>query len=347
MDDARRLSPRAESSRAPPNWSSGPSPYGPPHPPPPQKYPERPMEQQRPPMAQHENPHEIADPTTSYPMTSAHLNQSGPPPPQSQHMTSQHQHPPSHHGPPPPHSANPHQQPLPIPLPPPSTVASPAQKRPSSHHRGEMSERDKMLRGEYYLPYTSALMADREQCALAVWQFNNSTNPSMGIPPEDRMKFFRQIFSLRPTHDPTVPPPGPHDPSPDPAFVPNGSVGTGVIVEAPFHCDYGYNVTIGNDVVIGADCRITDTCTVTIGNNVVFSPSVKLVCATYAIDPRERKKGKGRALGRQIIVEDDSWIGSNVTILPGVRVGRCSTVGAGSLLHKVSSGDRVCQLGNC
>ena len=149
------------------------------------------------------------------------------------------------------------------------------------------------------------------------------------------MKFFRQIFSLRPTVDPSAPPLGPHEPPPDPAFVPNGSVGNGVAVEAPFHCDYGYNVTIGNDVVIGADCRITDTCTVTIGNNVVFSPGVKLVCATYAIDPRERKKGKGRALGRQIIVEDDSWIGSNVTILPGVRVGRCSTVGAGSLLHKV------------
>ena len=209
-----------------------------------------------------------------------------------------------------------------------------------------MSERDKMLRGEYYLPYTPALTADREQCALAVWRFNNSTNPANGIPPEDRMKFFRQIFSLRPTSDPTVPLLGPHDPPPDPAFVPNGSVGNGVAIEAPFHCDYGYNITIGNDVVIGADCRITDTCSVRIGNNVVFSPGVKLVCATYAIDPRERKKGKGRALGRQITVEDEAWIGSNVTILPGVRVGRCSTVGAGSLLHKVGCGVQ-CAIQGC
>ena len=149
------------------------------------------------------------------------------------------------------------------------------------------------------------------------------------------MRFFKQILSLRPTADPTAPPPTPHDLPPDSQYVPNGSAGTGVIVEAPFHCDYGYNITIGSDVVIGADCRITDTCSVSIGNNVVFSPGVKLVCATYAIDPRERRKGKGRALGRNIVVEDDAWIGSNVTILPGVRVGRCSTVGAGSLLHKV------------
>jgi acetyltransferase-like isoleucine patch superfamily enzyme len=191
-----------------------------------------------------------------------------------------------------------------------------------------------MLRGEYYLPYTPALMADREQCSTAVWRFNNSSNPANGIPPEDRMRFFSQIVSLRPTQDPASTPHNPHDGPPDPTFTPSGSVGSGVVVEAPFHCDYGYNITIGHNVVIGPDCRISDTCSVTIGDHVVFSPGVKLVCATYAIDPRERKKGKGRALGRNIVIEDDAWIGSNVTVLPGVRVGRCSTVGAGSLLHK-------------
>lgn len=35
-----------------------------------------------------------------------------------------------------------------------------------------------------------------------------------------------------------------------------------------------------------------------------------------------------------IIVEDEVWIGANVTILPGVHIGRCSVIGAGSVVTK-------------
>lgn len=108
-----------------------------------------------------------------------------------------------------------------------------------------------------------------------------------------------------------------------------------MVVEAPFHCDYGYNISIGDDVLIGADCRISDTCSVSIGARCIFSPNVKLVSAGYAIDPRRRMGSQGQALGRNIVIEDDCWIGSNVTILLGVRIGKSSTVAAGSVIHKV------------
>lgn len=35
-----------------------------------------------------------------------------------------------------------------------------------------------------------------------------------------------------------------------------------------------------------------------------------------------------------IIIEDDCWIGSNVTILDGVRIGQGSVIGAGALISK-------------
>ncbi|MCJ1476652.1 Maltose acetyltransferase [Lambiella insularis] len=284
------------------NWSRDPRPY-PSHPPPP-----RYQDMDRPP-AVHEIPHEVPDQINPYHST--------PPHPSHSHQTSR--------------TTTSSSQSAPA-------VAQAAlqnpilTQRPTPHYRVELTEREKMLRGEYYLPYTPALMADREQCTAAVWRFNNSTNPANGNSPEERLRFFKAILSLRPSAEPL--PPTAEGRELDPAYLPVGSVGPGVIVEAPFQCDYGYNINIGSNVIIGPDCRITDTCAVTIGNNVVFSPGVKLVCATYGIDPRERRKGKGRALGRNIIIEDDSWIGSNVTILPGVRVGRSSTVGAGSLICK-------------
>ncbi|KAL8964668.1 MAG: hypothetical protein Q9183_004292 [Haloplaca sp. 2 TL-2023] len=205
--------------------------------------------------------------------------------------------------------------------------------RPSPpQRRNDMVERDKMLKGNYYSPFSPALTQDRENCMAAVWRFNNATNPSHGASPEERQRRFREIMACRPTPEPTPSANGNADAQPN--IMPVGRVGSNVAVEAPFHCDYGYNINIGNDVLIGADCRISDTCSVTIGDRCIFSPNVKLVCATYPIDPRRRQGSSGQALGRNIVIEEDCWIGSNVTILAGVRVGKSSTVGAGSLLHQ-------------
>ena len=219
-----------------------------------------------------------------------------------------------------------------------TALSHPTSLRPSPARRdAHLTEREKMLKGNYYHPFSPALMEDRERCLAATWRFNNATNPSLGASPEERSRLFRAILSLKPSPEPTpitngtdAPPP------PQPMHLPFGSCGSNVVVEAPFHCDYGYNITIGDDVLIGPDCRISDTCSVTIGARCIFSPNVKLVCATYPIDPRRRMGSGGQALGRNIVIEEDCWIGSNVTILAGVRVGKSSTVGAGSLLHQVS-----------
>ena len=193
-----------------------------------------------------------------------------------------------------------------------------------------------MLKGNYYYPFSPALIEDRERCIAAIWRFNNATNPSHGASPEERARLFRAILSIRPSPESMPPMNGVEGANAVASMpLPHGSVGERVVVEAPFHCDYGYNITIGDDVLIGADCRISDTCAVSIGARCIFSPGVKLVCATYPIDPRRRNGSGGPALGRNIVIEEDCWIGSNVTILAGVRVGRSSTVGAGSLLHQV------------
>ena len=36
----------------------------------------------------------------------------------------------------------------------------------------------------------------------------------------------------------------------------------------------------------------------------------------------------------QVVIEDDCWIGSNATILKGVRIGRGSVIGAGAIVSK-------------
>lgn len=46
------------------------------------------------------------------------------------------------------------------------------------------------------------------------------------------------------------------------------------------------------------------------------------------------------ALRAPISVEDDAWIGANVTILPGVRIGRGAVIGGGAVVtHSVGAGE--------
>jgi acetyltransferase-like isoleucine patch superfamily enzyme len=39
-------------------------------------------------------------------------------------------------------------------------------------------------------------------------------------------------------------------------------------------------------------------------------------------------------VSRPVVIEDDAWIGMNAVILPGVRVGKASIVGTGSVVTK-------------
>lgn len=107
-------------------------------------------------------------------------------------------------------------------------------------------------------------------------------------------------------------------------------------VEAPFHADYGTNVRLGEGVFINFNCTIIDTCLVSIGSRTLLAPNVSLYSGTHPLDPDLRNGTNGPESGKPITIEEDVWIGGNVTICPGVTVGRGSTVGAGSVVTKVS-----------
>lgn len=106
-------------------------------------------------------------------------------------------------------------------------------------------------------------------------------------------------------------------------------------VEPPIRIDYGTNVKLGSNVFINFNCTILDTCDVTIGARTLVASNVSFFSGTHPLDPDVRNGTKGPELGGEIHVEEDCWIGGNVTILPGIRIGRGSVVGAASVVTKV------------
>ena len=63
-----------------------------------------------------------------------------------------------------------------------------------------------------------------------------------------------------------------------------------------------------------------------------MGPDVKLYGAGHETSVLSRIKFV--EFGHFIRIEDDCWIGGNVIILPGVTIGRGSTIGAGAVVTK-------------
>src|SRR5665647_755014 len=99
------------------------------------------------------------------------------------------------------------------------------------------------------------------------------------------------------------------------------------------------NLSIGNDVNIPRFAHIFCTdAPLTIGNKVVFGPSPTIVTGNHRIDIVGKNivdsHEKSPENDKEVIIEDDIWIGANVTILMGIIIGRGSVVAAGAVVHK-------------
>ena len=80
--------------------------------------------------------------------------------------------------------------------------------------------------------------------------------------------------------------------------------------------DYTPRVHIGNHVSIAANVTFVPMASANNGQEINTYPYVR-DHLTKAAD---------------IVVEDEVWIGADVTILPGVHIGRCAVIGAGSVV---------------
>lgn len=123
--------------------------------------------------------------------------------------------------------------------------------------------------------------------------------------------------------------------NPDPAADEKLFEKTDPVVDPPISVDHGLNFKVGAGTFINFDTTVLDTCLITIGERVLFGPHIRIYGATHPMDPAERRGLEGPEAGKEIHIEDDVWIGGSAIILAGVRIGRGSTVGAGSVVTKV------------
>ncbi len=163
------------------------------------------------------------------------------------------------------------------------------------------SEREKMAAGEWYCCVDDELEELRIAARSAVHEHN-------ALHPDSRGSMGPKLGALL------------------------GSAGMNSRIEAPFHCAYGFNISLGERTFLNAGCTILDTAPVRIGSRTLLGPNVQIYCAEHHKGAAERFRGL--EIARPVTIGDDVWIGGGAIMLAGVSIGDGAIVGAGAVVTR-------------
>ncbi|OZG50689.1 sugar O-acetyltransferase [Bombiscardovia coagulans] len=174
--------------------------------------------------------------------------------------------------------------------------------------RGERSERERMLAGEFYNAASPELGSLRDKAHELCRQYNSLPETSR----EERAAIMKQLV--------------PH-------------MGAYSEILGPVYFDYGIFTTIGNRVFANFNFTVLDVCPVTIGDDVMMGPNVSIMTPLHPLrwqDRNLRKAADGSLFdyeyGAPITIGSNCWLAANVTVTGGVTIGEGSVIGAGSVV---------------
>lgn len=164
-----------------------------------------------------------------------------------------------------------------------------------------MNQKERMLKELSYKAWLDGLTEERNENKKKIYRYNQ-------LPPEEEEEQNRMIRNII------------------------GECGESILIEQPFHCDYGYNIQVGNNFYSNYNLTILDVAKVVIGENVMIAPNVSIYTAGHPVHPDSRNSGYEYGIG--VTIGDNVWIGGSVVINPGVHIGNNAVIGSGSVVIK-------------
>ncbi len=164
-----------------------------------------------------------------------------------------------------------------------------------------MTETEKLLAGKIYDPYAEGMVQARRR-AHELCRAYNATPES---DEQTRESILRVLMPDR---------------------------GEGVYLQGPIQFDFGTHIRMGKGSYANFNFVVLDENRVTIGDHVFIGPNCSILTPLHPLCHEDRNTGV--EYSAPVTIEDNCWIGGNVTILPGVTIGHGSVIGAGAVVTK-------------
>ncbi|MBE6631620.1 MAG: sugar O-acetyltransferase [Ruminococcaceae bacterium] len=165
-----------------------------------------------------------------------------------------------------------------------------------------MTEKEKMISGELYLPEDEEIMREQLLCLEKLYEFN-ATRPSEL---EKRTEMLKDMFA---------------------------EIGEGCYIEPPLHANWGgKNCHFGKNVYANFGLTMVDDTDIYVGDRTKFGPRVVVATAGHPILPELRQQACQYNIS--VHIGKNCWIGAGAVIVPGVSIGDNTVIGAGSVVTK-------------
>ena len=174
---------------------------------------------------------------------------------------------------------------------------------------------EKMHSGKIYDPNEPELMEYQETLIERVNQYNLTPATPEGL--KKREEMLKEMFA---------------------------EIGEGSYIEVPFHSNLGgRHVHVGKQFYSNFNLTLVDDTHIYIGDNVLIAPNVTIATACHPINPVLRRNALQYNL--PVHIGNNVWIGSGALVMPGVKIGDNTVIGAGSVVtHDIP--DNVIAVGN-
>lgn len=105
-------------------------------------------------------------------------------------------------------------------------------------------------------------------------------------------------------------------------------------IKEPCYIEFEERLFFKGDAYIGPHAFWSAKGGITIGNNCTFGPKTTIWTYNHNINSEELIPYGGEDILKEVVIEDNVWVGLGALILPGVRIGEGAVVGAGAVVTK-------------